>query len=233
MKKNLKKFALIIVDTIFRSLAEIVGASLNLLKKMHDDFDELLSTADEDDDGILDAEDQEDDRFHDEEPDEEAISAGRRIPSRREEKLNGNKITSSLPKIAAGAGTLAILARAFQSHEGWFPPGGKYPRGSSSFRNNNPGNLKFVGQAGATGKDERGFAIFSSFDGGWQALLRDLGIKLRRTPDHSIISLITEYEGGDPENPPGNDLAYAENVARQLSEATGKTITIHTKIKNV
>lgn len=52
---------------------------------------------------------------------------------------------------------------AAQSFEGWWP-------GSTSFTNNNPGNLKYVGQALATGADKSGFCIFPTYQDGYATL---------------------------------------------------------------
>ena len=43
--------------------------------------------------------------------------------------------------------------------------------GTRSYRNNNPGNLKYVSQPGTTGQDAQGFAIFSTYQFGFQALV--------------------------------------------------------------
>jgi len=37
---------------------------------------------------------------------------------------------------------LKDFALAIQTYEGWFPPSAKYPNGSNSWRNKNPGNIK-------------------------------------------------------------------------------------------
>ena len=81
--------------------------------------------------------------------------------------------TKTIPRSGisnAGEGALGHLADAIQEHEGWTAPHQGLPRGSVAYRNNNPGNLKYVGQRSAIGKDERGFAIFPSYDSGRGAL---------------------------------------------------------------
>lgn len=52
--------------------------------------------------------------------------------------------------------------------------------GTLADRNNNPGNLKYVGQAGAIGQDSRGFAIFDSVESGWNALQRQIQLDASR-----------------------------------------------------
>lgn len=47
-------------------------------------------------------------------------------------------------------------------------------------RNNNPGNLRYVGQAGATGQDSRGFAIFPTLAAGQAAEVAQLDLLISR-----------------------------------------------------
>ena len=86
--------------------------------------------------------------------------------------LGSNEQPGYAPQAMAPSGNfLSALASAHQEHEGFFP-------GSVSQRNNNPGNLKYIGQAGATGKDERNFAIFPTLQAGMVALKNDLMAKI-------------------------------------------------------
>lgn len=57
------------------------------------------------------------------------------------------------------------MAEAIKNHEGW-----KF--GTRSYRNNNPGNFKYIGQYKSIGKDSGGFAIFPDYDTGWNHLLK-------------------------------------------------------------
>jgi hypothetical protein len=96
------------------------------------------------------------------------------------------------------------LARLIQQFEGWFP-------GSRSQNNNNPGNLKYVGQVGSTGADDAGFAIFPSYAAGYAALKRQLtntflGL-FGYSPSMSIMQFIDRYSPGE-----GNE-NYAEFIA--------------------
>lgn len=59
------------------------------------------------------------------------------------------------------------IAQAIMDFEGYF-------QGSISYNNNNPGNLKFAGQAGATGQDRFGHAIFATFQDGYTALINQI-----------------------------------------------------------
>jgi hypothetical protein len=69
-------------------------------------------------------------------------------------------------------------AEAIKIHEGWFPPSSGHPVGSRSWRNNNPGNIKFGPYArtwlDAYGEDDKGFARFYSYDDGFEGLCRYL-----------------------------------------------------------
>ena len=94
-----------------------------------------------------------------------------------------------------------LLSDAIQFHEGWQP-------GSVSVINNNPGNLKFAGQLGATGQDVKGFAVFPDFQTGKQALVNDITAKI----DAGLLSInaiISKYESGDVSN---DAPAYIQSV---------------------
>lgn len=58
---------------------------------------------------------------------------------------------------------VTALAHAIQSYEGFYP-------NSRSYRNQNPGNLRFASQPHTIGKDDKGFAIFDSYEHGLDAL---------------------------------------------------------------
>lgn len=103
------------------------------------------------------------------------------------------------------------IAQAIQQQEGYYP-------GSVAYRNNNPGNLVYAGQAGAT-PGAGGFASFSSYDAGYQAMLNQIALDASRGTDASgnptttVSQLITSWA------PPSenNTAAYVSNV----SAATG------------
>jgi hypothetical protein len=105
------------------------------------------------------------------------------------------------------SGIISKMADAIQSFEGW-------SIGSTSFRNNNPGNLKYNGQAGSTGMDDRGFAIFQSYAAGRQALENQLSLAFNGSsqyysPSMSLYDFFSVYSED-------NSSAYAEYVAAQL-----------------
>lgn len=63
---------------------------------------------------------------------------------------------------------LQTLASAIQTQEGYFP-------GSVAYTNNNPGNLVYAGQSGAT-RGPNGFAVFDNYQDGLNALYNQLGL---------------------------------------------------------
>lgn len=68
------------------------------------------------------------------------------------------------------------LAEAMKQFEGYFAPGEnpRHPKGTPSYLNNNPGNIKFANQPGTTGKDSQGHAVFKTYQDGYNALIRQL-----------------------------------------------------------
>lgn len=114
--------------------------------------------------------------------------------------------------IIMGADRLTVvvnnMANAIKTFEGWWT-------GSRSYRNNNPGNLKFRNQPGAVGADETGHAIFDTFQSGWNALLRQLevaftGFSNIYSPDDTFYSFFSKYSEE-------NSREYAEFVALKLN----------------
>lgn len=103
------------------------------------------------------------------------------------------------------------LAAAIQHREGFSP-------GTRSYRNNNPGNLRPPnGSAtywtGQTGVDSGGFAVFGSYEDGWNALLTNLSVHAQKNPDQTIGDYFQQYAPASDGNDP---VAYAAFVANQL-----------------
>jgi hypothetical protein len=83
----------------------------------------------------------------------------------------------------------------------------------------NPGNLKFANQKGATGKDDRGFAIFPTPEEGWEALYRQ--IELDKGRDLTLDKFVNKYAP-----PSENDTtAYRNFLQKELN--VGKNININ------
>lgn len=90
------------------------------------------------------------------------------------------------------------LATLIARMEGWLVPG------SLSQINNNPGNLRYVGQAGATGSYQ-GYATFSTPKAGWAALERQL--RLDAAAGDTVETFINSY-APPSENDTGNYLRF-------------------------
>ena len=106
---------------------------------------------------------------------------------------------------------------AIKAREGWFAPCKKYPKGSRSWRNRNCGNLRYVGQKLATGKDKDGFAIFATEENG-RITLKTMIIngasgksKIYR-PSTTIRGFFRLYAPSNDGNDPDS---YATYVAKQ------------------
>ena len=81
-----------------------------------------------------------------------------------------------------GLGGIDTLAATVQKVEGYYPPGTPgYPNGSVAWQNNNPGNLRFAGQAGAS-QGVNNYAKFPTYAAGYQALLNQ--IQYQATPGY-------------------------------------------------
>lgn len=110
---------------------------------------------------------------------------------------------------------LEAWADAIQQHEGWYV-------GSRSYRNNNPGNIKYVGQALAIGKDSAGFCIFKSYADG-RKCLTDMLVRAATPPpegyypEMTLRQFFAKYAPSSDNNDPD---AYAKFVAQK----TGVTV---------
>lgn len=110
------------------------------------------------------------------------------------------------------------FCKCIQNYEGYFPPSKRYPHGTPAWRNNNPGNLRFVGQPTATGKDKSGFCIFPSYEVGFQALRQMVtnvctGKSRVYKKTDTIKVFFSRYAPSSDNNNPD---AYARWVASQL-----------------
>lgn len=100
---------------------------------------------------------------------------------------------------------LERLAYGIQQAEGFHP-------GSRSWRNHNPGNLRY---SPYMSHEDDGFAVFSSYASGWLALIGDLAHKcLGRsssglTPESTIMDLAHVWAPASDDNIPET---WADNV---------------------
>ena len=115
---------------------------------------------------------------------------------------------------------ISIWANAVAQFEGFNQPG------SRAARNHNPGNLKYAGQSGATGKDPNNFAVFSNDASGFQALYRQLAKYVSDFPGYSILEITAHYLGQPaPQiDQEGDAFAYANFVAGQLGVEPSMTL---------
>lgn len=100
---------------------------------------------------------------------------------------------------------------AIQQHEGWF-------EGSRSFRNKNPGNLRYVGQRLAIGKDIQNFCIFKTYEDGYATLKTMLlnaatGKSKIYTPTMTLSQFFHKFAPSFDNNIPER---YADFVATKL-----------------
>lgn len=98
--------------------------------------------------------------------------------------------------------------------------------GSRPARDHNPGDLKYVGQAGAVGRDAGGFAVFPDDVTGWQALYRQLTKFVTDFPNFSILDIMAHYLGqvSPMVNEQGDAFSYASKVATALGVETSTTL---------
>jgi hypothetical protein len=139
---------------------------------------------------------------------------------------------------------LEALADSIWRFEGWIPPGvdPKFPQGSRSWRNRNPGNLRpafplqpVPGQIGKSlqpvSVDDRNYRIFDSLAQGWIALLNDISAKLEGshglTDNSTLRNFFDIYAPSDDDNDPNK---YARQVAIWLSRDLGSTIAPETTL---
>ena len=130
---------------------------------------------------------------------------------------------------------IEALADSIWRFEGWIPPGmdPKFPYGSRSWRNRNPGNLRPVMSSGvqAVPVDDRNYRVFDSLAQGWIALSNDISAKLEGshglTDDSTLRNFFDIYAPSDDDNDPNK---YARQVAIWLSRDLGRTIAPETTL---
>ena len=131
---------------------------------------------------------------------------------------------------------ITILAEAIKEHEGWGAPGAvvggvRFPKGTHSYRNNNPGNLRWS----PFQSDNDGYAIFPDYDTGLRALLHQLklvcegrsvaynhaietnGWQLENCSQMSLSQFFSVYAPSGDQNDPE---AYARAVAKRIGAKT-------------
>jgi hypothetical protein len=110
------------------------------------------------------------------------------------------------------AATVQTIASTIQQVEGYYP-------GSLSYSNNNPGNLIYAGQAGAT-RGAGGFAQFSTYQDGLDALNNQIQLYAGR--GLTIQQMMNTYA---PASAGNNPAAYANQVAGALGVGPDTALT--------
>jgi hypothetical protein len=128
---------------------------------------------------------------------------------------------------------IEALADCIMQFEGWKQPNQiAFPRGSTSWRNRNPGNLR--ASSLQTGVDDKGYATFSSLTIGWGALIRDLQAKFNGshglTPTSTLHDLFSIYAPSLDQNDPQQ---YSRQIALWLSKIYNAQVTPDWKLEDI
>jgi hypothetical protein len=107
---------------------------------------------------------------------------------------------------------LQTIAATIQQVEGYYP-------GTLAYTNNNPGNLIYVGQAGAS-PGAGGFASFPTYDAGYQALLNQIQNYANRGLTIDQMMAIYAPAGQGSNNPS----SYANTIANNLGVSTSTPV---------
>lgn len=116
---------------------------------------------------------------------------------------------------------LESFCTAIRNFEGYYAPGEnpKFPNGSLSWRNRNPGNCRYspVGydpKYGLVKRDSNNFAIFKDHETGWLYLNNFVRAKAKQFPHYTIFDYISKIHAPSSD---GNDpLRYATWVAERV-----------------
>lgn len=113
---------------------------------------------------------------------------------------------------------LSTIASTIQQVEGYYP-------GSLAYINNNPGNLIYVGQSGASpgqgNVNSTPFAKFSSYQDGLNALYSQ--IQIYANQGLTITQMMQKYAPGD--DPVNNPTSYAATIAAALGVTPDTLLT--------
>jgi|SRR5271155_3592998 len=123
--------------------------------------------------------------------------------------------TRGIGQVTSGAATIAAT---IQQMEGYYP-------GSVAYQNNNPGNLMYAGQSGAT-KGTNGFAVFPTYQDGYNALLNQLNIYANQglTINQMMAKYAPAYDNNGNPIPGNNPTLYASTIAGSLGVSPNTTV---------
>lgn len=158
------------------------------------------------------------------------IGEGRRIGIKERELLN--ELYRAPVNTSIYSANIIAWAKAIQEKEGFIRPGvAGFPRGSRSWRNNNPGNIRYTGLFInlAKGKDDKNFCVFETYEAGLNALCLLLkraatGLSTIYRPEHSLLRF---YEIYAPKSDGNDPVAYAKYVADRIG------VDVETPIKKL
>lgn len=107
---------------------------------------------------------------------------------------------------------LNVMCLAIQKHEGWYA-------GSRSYRNMNPGNLRWAHQTQSTGPDKDGYAMFATYQDGFNTLKGMIlsaakGLSKVYKPSDTLYDFFNKFAPASDNNLP---LHYAEVVASAMN----------------
>lgn len=152
---------------------------------------------------------------------EKTLNALKKFQRARNLTVDGVYGPKSRSELTKKKSKLDLWAQAVQKFEGWSPS-------TLSFKNNNPGNLKFIGQSSALGADSRGFAVFRDYEAGLEALKAQLRHCATKStyykPDGDLNAWAAVYAPASDNNQP---TIYAKFVADYIG------VPISTKIKDL
>lgn len=120
-----------------------------------------------------------------------------------------------------GLGQISTLTQAIITQEGTCPS-------PTSCQNNNPGNLVYAGQPGASGVPGQ-IATFDTYDDGYNALVNQLGLYASGScascngQPQTIAGTFQIYAPGSV--PGNNPTSYADNVAAALGVSTNTPLS--------
>ena len=116
--------------------------------------------------------------------------------------------------------TVLQFCKAIEWYEGYFPPGEnpEHPNGTLAWRNRNPGNLRYAGQARAIGQDKNGFAVFKTYQDGFGTLVEMVNRAIKgKSAVYSPTMTFTQYFNKYAPSADNNDPdRYAREVAKRL-----------------
>lgn len=122
--------------------------------------------------------------------------------------VSGPAINESIPGRSIGNGMTGMGRRGIIGGGGQAGAGG-----SRAWRNNNPGNMKygaFAASQGATGKDDKGFAVFPSYEAGRKAQEN----LLFNSPAYRGLTIAEAIRKWAPGSDGNNPASYAADLAK-------------------